>query len=185
MLIVTRHHDISAGHRVFGHEGKCKSLHGHNYRIHFTVAGQAPDEVGRVIDFSIIKSKLCNWLEEEWDHKMLIWVNDDDFNKLQLNFGESSEHEFLNNSIVVVPFNPTAEEMAKYLVDVIGPMQLMGTGCVLAECKVEETRKCSATYFHPAFYPFDEYAINMAFANAKPREVKADDGPFGYNDLPF
>ena len=30
-----RYHDISCGHRVVGHESKCRWMHGHNYRFHF------------------------------------------------------------------------------------------------------------------------------------------------------
>ena len=48
--------------------------------------------------------------------------------------------------IVTVDFNPTAENMARYLVEEVAVDQLAGTGCVLTECKIEETRKCSATY---------------------------------------
>jgi hypothetical protein len=48
-------------------------------------------------------------------------------------------------SIVFVPFNPTAENMARYLLEVIGPQQLVGTGVGLVSVTVEETRKCSAS----------------------------------------
>jgi 6-pyruvoyltetrahydropterin/6-carboxytetrahydropterin synthase len=48
--------------------------------------------------------------------------------------------------IITVPFNPTAENMARYLVEEVAVDQLAGTGCVLVECKIEETRKCSASY---------------------------------------
>ncbi|MDY3090510.1 MAG: 6-carboxytetrahydropterin synthase, partial [Porphyromonas sp.] len=44
------------------------------------------------------------------------------------------------------PFNPTAEQMAKYLVEVVGPEQLQGTGVQLVAVRIDETRKCSATY---------------------------------------
>jgi 6-pyruvoyltetrahydropterin/6-carboxytetrahydropterin synthase len=43
-------------------------------------------------------------------------------------------------------FNPTAENMARYLVDEIAEDVLAGTGCRLIRCMVEETRKCSAAY---------------------------------------
>ena len=46
---VKRYPDISCGHRVYRHESKCAHLHGHNYRIHFTVTGRL-DSLGRVID---------------------------------------------------------------------------------------------------------------------------------------
>lgn len=131
-----RYHDISCGHRVVGHEGKCQHLHGHNYRIHFTCQADSLDDVGRVIDFSEIKSKLCMWLEDQWDHKLLIWTRDELLSGLR----------YLDPSIVAVPFNPTAENIAEHLVKVVGPRVLDGTGIVLVHCEVEETRKCSASY---------------------------------------
>lgn len=133
-----RYHDISMGHRVYQHEGKCKSFHGHNYRIHFIVEGKI-DEVGRVLDFSVIKEKLCMWLEENWDHKFILYGRDEILNEvIPLCFMES---------LVVEPFNPTAENMAKYLVEEIGPKQLIGTHTQLVGVRIEETRKCSASYF--------------------------------------
>ena len=137
MITAERYHDISCGHRVVGHEGKCRFLHGHNYRIHFEVAAEALDEVGRVLDFSVIKEKLCMWLEDHYDHKFLIWEKDPLLEELQ---------KLSEESLVIVPFNPTAENIAQHLVEVIAPQQLKDTGCTLISYKVEETQKCSATY---------------------------------------
>ena len=135
---VHRYHDISCGHRVYGHEGKCRHLHGHNYRIHFTCVAEdeALDEVGRVIDFSQVKAKLCMWIEEHWDHHFLIWEEDP----------MKSYLLELDPTVVVVPFNPTAENIAQHLVEVVGPAQLAGTGIKLSEVMVEETMKCFASY---------------------------------------
>ena len=135
---VHRYHDISCGHRVHGHEGKCRNLHGHNYRIHFTCVAEdgALDGVGRVIDFSQVKAKLCMWIEEHWDHRFLVWEDDP----------MKSHLLELDPTVVVVPFNPTAENIAQYLVEVVGPAQLAGTGIKLSEVMVEETRKCFASY---------------------------------------
>jgi 6-pyruvoyltetrahydropterin/6-carboxytetrahydropterin synthase len=135
MITADRYHDISCGHRVYQHESKCAHLHGHNYRIHFVIEGGL-DSIGRVLDFSVIKSHLCMWLEENWDHKTLLWENDP-WAKLLPE---------IDPTIVIVPFNPTAENMAQYLVEVIGPQQLEGTGTALIRCRIEETRKCAATY---------------------------------------
>lgn len=137
MIIAERYHDISCGHRVVGHEGKCRFLHGHNYRIHFSLAADALDDIGRVIDFSVIKSRLCMWLEDNFDHKFLIWEQDEMLSQLQAITAES---------LVVVPFNPTAENIARYLVEVIAPKQLEDLQVKLIACKVEETAKCSASY---------------------------------------
>lgn len=138
VITATRYHDFSAGHKVSGHENKCRHLHGHNYRVHFTIASaDMLDGIGRVMDFSVIKDLLCEWLEQTWDHKFLIWSMDDDVDLLADHFPDD---------VVVVPFNPTAENMAKYLVEEVAPEQLQGTGCALIECRIDETRKCSATY---------------------------------------
>lgn len=140
MTTVERYHDISMGHRVVGHESKCRHLHGHNYRIHFTCSAAQLDELGRVIDFGVIKELLCMWLEEHWDHKMMIYDEDLLLPSLQ---------ELVPEDLVVVPFNPTAEAMAHYLVETIAPAQLAGTGVTLVSCRVEETARCSATYSLP------------------------------------
>ena len=155
MITAERYHDISCGHRVAGHESKCRHMHGHNYRVHFTVeAAKGLDDIGRVLDFSVIKSKLCMWLEDNWDHKFLAWEEDKLMSSLlqgasnewQQGWLSGSDHDMLRESIVWTPFNPTAENMAQYLVQVIGPQQLEGTGCTLSTCRIEETRKCSASF---------------------------------------
>jgi 6-pyruvoyltetrahydropterin/6-carboxytetrahydropterin synthase len=137
MLSVTRYHDISAGHRVVGHEGKCRHLHGHNYRIHFECVAPTQDDIGRVIDFAVIKSKLCSWVEMYWDHMFLVY--DHDPLKEKIIAADIS-------SIVLVPFNPTAENMARFLVLEVGPRALEGTGVTLRSCRIDETRKCSASF---------------------------------------
>lgn len=134
MITAERYHDISCGHRVWGHESKCAHLHGHNYRIHFTIAGTL-DTVGRVLDFSVIKSHLCMWLEENWDHAFLVFRDDPWAQTLSLLDPEGT---------IIVPFNPTAENMAGYLLHTIGPEQLKDTGARLIKVSIEETRKCSA-----------------------------------------
>jgi 6-pyruvoyltetrahydropterin/6-carboxytetrahydropterin synthase len=133
VISARRYHDISCGHRVYGHESKCAHLHGHNYRVHFEVSG-ALDSVGRVMDFSVIKSRLCDWLESHWDHRFLLWNKDPAADALLR----------IDGTVVLLPFNPTAENMATYLLHDIGPKALQGTGITLVACTVEETAKCSA-----------------------------------------
>ena len=137
MITGERYHDISMGHRVVGHESKCRHLHGHNYRIHFVCSASELDPLGRVIDFSEIRDRLCMWLEEHWDHRMMIWSEDPLLPELQ---------RLVPGDLCIVPFNPTAEQIAIHLVSVVGPEQLKGSGITLLECRVEETRKCSAAY---------------------------------------
>lgn len=135
-----RYHDFSCGHRVVGHEGACQHLHGHNYRITFSVEGEL-DSVGRVLDFSVIKSELCEWLEMNWDHKFLMWEED----PIWTGFMAAGPHcKEARDSVVLVPFNPTAENMGTYLLEVVGPDLLARHGVKLVKVVVEETRKCAA-----------------------------------------
>ena len=150
MITADRYHDISCGHRVVGHEGKCQWLHGHNYRIHFSVAPDYNlDKIGRVLDFGVIKLRLCEWLERQWDHRFLAWDQDPVMGRitdLAVTPFASPVSDVFTNSIVWVPFNPTAENMAQYLVEVVGPQQLVDLDCTLRSVVIEETRKCSVTY---------------------------------------
>jgi len=132
-----RSHEISAGHRVYGHENKCARAHGHGYVFTFEVEVDELDSIGRVLDFSVIKDRLCMFLEDAWDHRFLLWEQDP-----WVEAFKSLDPE----SVVVVPFNPTAENMALFLVNVVGPEKLEGTGCKLVKVTVEETRKCHATF---------------------------------------
>ena len=137
LLTAERYHDISMGHRVVGHESKCRHLHGHNYRIRFVCTAPELDALGRVIDFGVIKERLCLWVEEDWDHKMMLWQEDPLLPQLE---------EIAPEDLVIVPFNPTAEAMARYLVEEVAPLNLEGTGVTLVACTVEETAKCRASY---------------------------------------
>lgn len=149
------------GHRVAGHENKCASLHGHNYRVHFTVAAARAvelDSLGRVLDFAGVKV-LCDWLEKNWDHKFIYWEEDRIIrtmhatldrisataNRLITNQSVVDDYYHASKNFVTVSFNPTAENMAIYLGTQIAPIWLPAdVQCV--SVRVEETRKCSAVW---------------------------------------
>lgn len=171
---VIRSHEICAGHRVVGHESKCRHLHGHNYVFHFKVQPKEVmveldypegfpghitepgklDQLGRVIDFSVVKSTLCHWLEDNWDHKFLHWEEDHLVNGIvnlidsdnRPGFVEESDEASFRNSLVPLPFNPTAENLAAHMVNVVGPMLLAKHGVELVSCTIEETSKCHVEY---------------------------------------
>lgn len=174
---VIRSHEICAGHRVVGHESKCRHLHGHNYKFHFKIVPKGIpvdmeypegfpgklynpgklDDIGRVIDFSVVKTTLCQWLEDNWDHKFLHWEKDlliDGLKNLVSQEWKMSSRPSISeldgdaffHSLVALPFNPTAENLAAYMVNVIGPQLLDEHGVQLVECTIEETSKCHVNY---------------------------------------
>ena len=146
MVLATRQHEICCGHRVVGHENKCRALHGHNYM--FTLKCQAPalDEVGRVIDFSVIKSTLCEWLERNWDHKFLAWEEDEEMRLIVNAPIPGNAWALLRESIVWVPFNPTAENIGTHLLEEVAPF-VLPSDVRLVWVEVRETGKCAAEVY--------------------------------------
>ena len=112
--------------------------------MHFKCQAPSLDKVGRVVDFSVIKATLCEWLEANWDHKFLAWEIDPVVSFLLRASAGLSEGALFENSLVLVPFNPTAENMALHLLNEVGPRLLEGSEVILVEVLIEETRKCSA-----------------------------------------
>lgn len=135
IIKAVRYHDFSYGHTVYEHESACANIHGHNGRVYFHCEAETLDEVGRVIDFSVIKSTLCQWIEDNWDHKFLVYEKDPRAKPLKE----------LDPTVVIVSFNPTAENMGLYLLNKVGPSLLQQfKGIRLTEVEFFETRKCSA-----------------------------------------
>lgn len=126
-----------SGHRVLGHEGKCAHMHGHNYVVFFHAQADELDQIGRVIDFSVLKEKLGGWVDDHWDHGFVFFEKDDDVRELF--DGKMAGHKHF-----ALPLNPTAENMGDYLLNVVGPKQLQGTGVQLVKVVIWETENCFA-----------------------------------------
>lgn len=120
-----------AGHRLYQHGGKCENFHGHNYVADFFVTGDSQDSVGRVMDFADLKTKCKGWLDENWDHGFL--VSHEDKNAIE------SLQMVKPCRIFIMPYNPTAENMAKYLLEEVCPELLKGTGGVATRVRIWET----------------------------------------------
>lgn len=129
-----------AGHRLHGHEGKCAYFHGHNYRLEVEVvaAGGSDrvDAVGRVVDFALIKRRLLGWLDDHWDHAFIIYEADAN--------GLAALESVRPTKYFVLPWNPTAENMARYLLEVVAPAVLEDLGVVARRVAVWETEEACA-----------------------------------------
>lgn len=137
MITCSRKFHICAGHRVLHHESKCAHPHGHNYVIWVTVSANL-DTLGRVLDFSCIKAEVGPWLEENWDHGFLVNVAD----KEMLSVLDSME----KNKHYIMPYNPTAENMAKFLGEMVLPGLLGPYKVTVTEVVIWETENCYATW---------------------------------------
>jgi 6-pyruvoyltetrahydropterin/6-carboxytetrahydropterin synthase len=123
---------FDAGHRVMMHESKCRSPHGHRWVARVFAQGKKLDEVGRVIDFSVLKEKIGAWIDLNWDHAFI--VNQDDAQLIKaLNSVDAYK------PIFILPSNPTVENMAQYLLDKVCPKLMKGTGINIVKVQMWET----------------------------------------------
>jgi 6-pyruvoyltetrahydropterin/6-carboxytetrahydropterin synthase len=135
-LTIMRRVKFCAGHRLYRHGGKCEFFHGHNYVADFYVAGDEVDDVGRVIDFADLKRLFKGWLDEHWDHGFVL--NQADENGLAaVKIVEPCKY-------YVLPYNPTAENMAIYLLHEVCPQLLAGTGVTATKVVIWETEESFA-----------------------------------------
>lgn len=135
-LTIMRRIKFCAGHRLYGHGGKCEHFHGHNYVADFFVQGDEQDSVGRVIDFSDLKKRVKGWIDEHWDHSFLIHQDDDNARKA-LEMVKPCR-------FFVMPYNPTAENMAKYLLEEMAPIALADSGARATQVRIWETEEAFA-----------------------------------------
>lgn len=133
----TRRLEFDAGHRVMNHESKCATLHGHRYVVEVTAEAFALDSIGRVIDFSVLKEKVGGWIDEKWDHTTL--VCEEDLLVASALVGLPSY-----KGPFICPFNPTAENMAEYLLHHVCPLVLADTGVRVTRVRLYETPNCYA-----------------------------------------
>lgn len=69
-VAVTKAFTFDAAHHLHAYEGKCKSLHGHTYRLVITISGFL-DEKGFAVDFQDIKRIYKKTIEARLDHRYL------------------------------------------------------------------------------------------------------------------
>jgi len=134
-ITAVRRLQFCSGHRVYRHESKCAHLHGHNYVVFFHArADQGLDDLGRVIDFAVLKQQFTRWIDENWDHGFILWEQDVE--------AIAAMSALDKQKLFLLPNNPTAENMALHLLDVVAPMVLEGTGVQLTKVVLWETENC-------------------------------------------
>lgn len=97
--------EFSAAKRLLNYKGKCNHLHGYRHAIEVCFTGDQDADL--TVDFYILKEKLGNWLNKEWDHNLLLNQEDSDLgNAISSATGQS---------VFYFTGDPTAENMAKYI----------------------------------------------------------------------
>ncbi|MBX9672136.1 MAG: 6-carboxytetrahydropterin synthase [Candidatus Obscuribacterales bacterium] len=133
-VTAVRRLQFCAGHRVYRHESKCSNLHGHNYVLFLHATTNQLDELGRVIDFGVLKSVFAPWIERNWDHGFIVWQDDEP--------ALAALKQVEGQKVFRLSTNPTAENMALFLLHELGPQLLSGTSVTLSKVVLWETENC-------------------------------------------
>jgi 6-pyruvoyltetrahydropterin/6-carboxytetrahydropterin synthase len=136
MITCTRRIEFDAAHRIINHESKCKMLHGHRYCLEATFVAADLDNLGRVIDFGVIREVLGGWIDDNFDHNTILSIKD---KKL----GEKIA-EITGQKIYYMHQNPTAENIANYIFAEICPKLFADKNVKCVALKLYETPNCYA-----------------------------------------
>ena len=123
MVTITRIFDFCMAHNLKNHEGKCKNVHGHNYKLYVTVmrnpnidydddmfdvdSNPSSSEHGMVMDFGRLKQIVNELIIDIYDHSFMIWDEDLDMQKMINDYKNIMK-------INIVHYRPTAENMCKH-----------------------------------------------------------------------
>ena len=105
MTTVTKTVKFDAAHVLTDHQGLCRNLHGHTYRVDVSVAAEADGDM--VIDFKELKGVLAEVILDCFDHSFIY------------NTGSVGESEIAavvekhGMRTVAIPFRSTVENLAK------------------------------------------------------------------------
>ena len=101
------------GHRLRFHNGVCKNLHGHSYKLSIELTGRK-NENGMMIDFFDL-DKIINPIVSKFDHAFFAAREDVDLIDALKN---------LDSKVIVKDFEPTAENLSEYLAGEISKSKL-------------------------------------------------------------
>lgn len=144
--IIRRYVETDTGHRVPNHKSKCRHMHGHRYRWEAEIEGDVVEESGAseegmLIDFSDVSSILTTYIHDIVDHAFVIYEGDEKAKAACAVMGD--EHR-----TVIVPFIPTAENLAKWAFEQVEPhiKTAYGNRLRLVAMHVRETPKSWACW---------------------------------------
>ena len=111
--------ETDTGHRVQNHKSMCRTLHGHRYRWEAEIEGdvvtkEGVSEEGMLIDFGDISKILEEHIHDVVDHAFIVYEGDNEALEALSSMGDG-------HRTLVVPFIPTAENLAKWAFEQVEP----------------------------------------------------------------
>ena len=143
---IRRFVETDTGHRVPNHKSKCRHFHGHRYRFEAEIEGdvvtdRGVSDEGMLIDFSDVSVILTKYVHDVIDHAFVVYDGDEE-GKAALSLLKNDHRTY------VVPFIPTAENLAKWAFEQVKPhiKSSYGNKLRLVAMHVRETPKSWASW---------------------------------------
>ena len=105
MVTVTKTVKFDAAHVLTDHQGLCKNLHGHTYRVDVSVAAESDGDM--VIDFKELKAVANEVICDRFDHAFIYNTSSAGENEI------AAVVEKHGMRTVAIPFRSTVENLAK------------------------------------------------------------------------
>lgn len=131
MFRITQEVTFCYGHRLLEHDGKCRFLHGHNGRAIVSLESEELDRLGMVMDLTRLKRTLSGWIDEQFDHRMILHRDDPALPMLRE----------LGEPVVAIDCNPTVENLARMIYEIVH-----AEGLPVVEVELWETFTSRAIY---------------------------------------
>lgn len=112
---------FAAAHRLENFNGKCESLHGHNWKVEVFLGGKDLNGTGLLMDFGVVKARTKEVLEE-------------------------IDHKYLNELAAFQDRNPSSENLAFYLYERLGAI-FNCDGVKVCRVNVWESDTSCASYY--------------------------------------
>lgn len=133
MYMVSVEIEFDYAHRLSYNKGKCSNIHGHRGTAIVTVESDELRDEDIVIDFATIKSSVGQWIDENWDHALLL-NSDDPFLRV-LDQIETRLYLFEGH-------DPTAEIMARELYSICHSLNIPVMQVAIKESPTSEAMYC-------------------------------------------
>lgn len=138
--------ETDTGHRVPNHKSKCRNFHGHRYRWVAELSGniitrEGTSDEGMIIDFGDISKILQKHIHDVVDHAFIVYEGDIVAIEALSLLGDT-------HKTLIVPFVPTAENLAKWAFEQVQPqiVDVYGNDLKLMSFEVRETPKSWASW---------------------------------------